>query len=531
MTSVSMIPDCIRVLLTCPITQSMMVDPVQVDCEPGHAFDRQAIEQWLQGNKTCPVCRAKVTKVVVERNLKGMLEVYAPPKLLQPNVQVLSFEDLKKYAFDIARTAEADCGEDNKPIKAINHLKYHVSELSVDYLQRLAKVLADEHKTSDFMLGLAVVKTDLDSEVFTRLKSVGNLRVSSDPYPQNPDTSLKPKPQADASLKPPSPNLSSVNAEEQNRLGDAYAKGIGVKLDLKQAYKYYCKAAEMDHAGAQYNVANCYYEAKGVQHDFQKALKWYQKAADQGDVKAQNSLAFCFEGGEGVWDAFRQKATWLQKLLDERCNLALKKDDWKGQPLDMRKAITWYLKAAEIGYAIAQMNLGRCYDYGQGVPQDHKQAVSWYQKAANQGYALAQNNLGFCYEKGRGVPQDHKQAVSWYQNAADQGYTGAQFNLGLCYANGQGVPQNHNLAVSWYQKAADQGNAMAQSNLGFCYEKGQGVPQDQKQAVSWYQKAADQGNADAQTNLGNCYKNGRGVPKDDKLADYWHRKASEKDKK
>ena len=192
MTSVSMIPPRIQALLTCPITQTMMVDPVQVDCE--HAFDRQAIEKWLLGNKTCPVCHAKVTKVVVERNLKEMLDVYAPPKLLPQNVQALSFEDLKKYAFDIARAAEADDGEDNKPIKAINHLKYHVSELSVDYLQQLAKDLADEHKTSDFMLGLAVVKNDLGSEAFSLLKTLGNHRTgSSDPYPQKPDTFLKSK--------------------------------------------------------------------------------------------------------------------------------------------------------------------------------------------------------------------------------------------------------------------------------------------------------------------------------------------------
>ena len=93
MTSVSVIPPRMQALLTCPITQAIMVDPVQVDCEPRHAFDRKAIEQWLQGNKTCPVCRAKVTKVVAERNLKEMLEVYAPPKLSQSNVQVLSFDD------------------------------------------------------------------------------------------------------------------------------------------------------------------------------------------------------------------------------------------------------------------------------------------------------------------------------------------------------------------------------------------------------------------------------------------------------
>ena len=273
MTSVSMIPPRIQELLTCPITQSMMTDPVQVDCEQRHAFDRPAIEKWMQRNKTCPTCRAKVTKVLVERNLKEMLEIYAPPKLSQSNVQVLSFEDLKKYALDIARASEADEGEDNKPTKAINHLKYHVSALSTEYLQRLAKALADANKTSDFMLGLAVVKNDLGTEAFSLLKSIGNPYGTSDSYPQKPHTSLTPKPQADASLKPPPPNLSSIvpakepvdEAEKQNRLGDKYAKEIGVKQDLKQAYKCYRRAAKLGHTVAQYNLANCNYDARGVE--------------------------------------------------------------------------------------------------------------------------------------------------------------------------------------------------------------------------------------------------------------------------
>ena len=60
------------------------------------------------------------------------------------------------------------------------------------------------------------------------------------------------------------------------------------------------------------------------------------------------------------------------------------------------------------------------YDNGQGVPQDYAQAVSWYRKAADQGYALAQFSLGGMYYSGRGVPQDYIQAHMWWNLAASR---------------------------------------------------------------------------------------------------------------
>ena len=60
---------------------------------------------------------------------------------------------------------------------------------------------------------------------------------------------------------------------------------------------------------------------------------------------------------------------------------------------DYTNAVYWYQKAAELGYARAQTNLGYCYESGQGVQKDYTQAVYWYQKAAEQGNASAQNNL------------------------------------------------------------------------------------------------------------------------------------------
>jgi len=47
-----------------------------------------------------------------------------------------------------------------------------------------------------------------------------------------------------------------------------------------------------------------------------------------------------------------------------------------------------FRKAADMGYAPAQYNLGYCYKYGDGVPRDLAVSTEWYRKAAEQGIGV-----------------------------------------------------------------------------------------------------------------------------------------------
>ncbi|MBI4026306.1 MAG: sel1 repeat family protein [Verrucomicrobia bacterium] len=68
---------------------------------------------------------------------------------------------------------------------------------------------------------------------------------------------------------------------------------------------------------------------------------------------------------------------------------------------------------AEKGDAMAQFNLGVCYEKGLGVPANDAEAIGWYRKAAEQDYTPAQLNLGQLYQAGRGVEQDLPEAYKW----------------------------------------------------------------------------------------------------------------------
>ncbi|MBP5419901.1 MAG: SEL1-like repeat protein [Bacteroidales bacterium] len=351
-------------------------------------------------------------------------------------------------------------------------------------------------------------------------------------------------------------------ASAQNNLRCCYVLWLGVEKDNKKAFEWITKTAEQGYASAQFNLGYCYDRGLGVENDYQKAVEWYTKAAEQGYADAQLKLGVCYELSRGVERDYQKAVALFKKAAEQGYARAqyklgecyyLGKQDYRlvvktpilkthgfyinySEPKtnqvveqDYQKAVEWYTKAAEQGYARAQYNLGDCYKNGRGVEQDYQKAVEWYTKAAEQGDETAQCNLGNCYKNGQGVEQNYQKAVEWFTKAAVRWYANAiaQYNLGVCYENGQGVEQDYQKAVEWYTKAAEQRDARAQFNLGYCYEYGQGVEKDYQKAVEWYTKAAEQGNADAQLNLGVCYEIGQGVEKDYQKAVEWYTKAAE----
>ena len=60
------------------------------------------------------------------------------------------------------------------------------------------------------------------------------------------------------------------------------------------------------------------------------------------------------------------------------------------------------------------------------MEKDDKEAARWFRKAAELGLAEAQNNLGTLYFKGEGVAKDRSEALKWYRKAAAQGCAAAK---------------------------------------------------------------------------------------------------------
>lgn len=80
-------------------------------------------------------------------------------------------------------------------------------------------------------------------------------------------------------------------AEAQYYIGNTYYYGqVYPKPDYEQAVIWYSKAAKQNFADAQYMLGLCYEKGQGVKQNVKEARKWFEKAAKNGNVKASKKL-------------------------------------------------------------------------------------------------------------------------------------------------------------------------------------------------------------------------------------------------
>ncbi len=149
-------------------------------------------------------------------------------------------------------------------------------------------------------------------------------------------------------------------------------------------------------------------------------------------------------------------------------------------------------------------------------------AMDSYRKAADAGYAPAQVRLAYIYDKS----EQNEEAVKWYRRAAEQGDADGQYQLGEMYSTGEGVAQDFAQATAWIQKAAAQNQAAAIKVLAKRYELGtHGLPKDQSQALHWWQRAAYQGDDEAIVRMAKAYRVGElGLTADGEKASFWEQR-------
>jgi TPR repeat protein len=174
-------------------------------------------------------------------------------------------------------------------------------------------------------------------------------------------TGCNPAPSSPPAARAPVADFASTKAKAdqgdpaaQNRLGDLYARGEGVKQDYKEAARWYRMAADQHIPAAEASLAGLYAAGAMGQPDLAEAVKWYRLAADQGSTDAQYNLAQLLSRGEGA-------------------------------KRDIKEALRLYQLAAAQGDGLSQYNLARRYREGKDVPKDPVQAYVWFTLAEANG--------------------------------------------------------------------------------------------------------------------------------------------------
>ncbi|HEX4140156.1 MAG TPA: tetratricopeptide repeat protein [Candidatus Methylacidiphilales bacterium] len=195
------------------------------------------------------------------------------------------------------------------------------------------------------------------------------------------------------------------DAEAELELGRDYHLGTGVTQDFAKAAELYRKAAAQGNAKAMFNLGYLSAHAQGMAKDIPTAAQWYRKAADKGLPAGQLALGMLYYFGDN------------------------------GIPQDFPSAVKWLTLAAQHEDAPAQEGpaanaLASIYETGMtGVPENGEKSLSWYTKGAELGYPLAQGNLGRVYFDATIVKQDRVRAYVWLTLAADQGDMNAEHEL------------------------------------------------------------------------------------------------------
>jgi len=131
------------------------------------------------------------------------------------------------------------------------------------------------------------------------------------------------------------------------------------------------------------------------------------------------------------------------------------------------EAFLWYRRAAELGVAAAQGQVGAMYVNGIGIEQNPEEGVKWLEKGAAAGDSDARGQLGVLYLRGTGVGKDYARAFELINEASEKGNAKAQYLLGCMFARGLGVQKSSTLAAHWLKKASqggiDQADRMLES--------------------------------------------------------------------
>jgi TPR repeat protein len=176
---------------------------------------------------------------------------------------------------------------------------------------------------------------------------------------------------------------------------------VGVKTFLaSEAYVRYMRAKGEDGlARMAFNVRRAHEWCEMVANDFPTvAPYWY--ALQDSEMPADREAIFNLAYG-----------------YDSSAEGGGKKDDVLAARL--------YLRAAALGYAPAQRNVGGMFGSGRGVPLNSDTARYWFAAAANQGDAQAQYVLGKFYTA------DSQVSLAWLWKAAKQGHKEAIAELEL----------------------------------------------------------------------------------------------------
>lgn len=302
-----------------------------------------------------------------------------------------------------------------------------------------------------------------------------------------------------------------------NGLGFIYFRGTGTQArNLRLAFRHFNESAFGGSSDGMFNLASMYLTGTGTPQSFQQAVLYYTQALDRGHTPAAYSLAVMHLNGIGTVRDCDIAVNLLKKVCERGEWVSAKLvDAYEYGEKQPDRAALLFLKLAEAGHEVAQMNVAHLFDSGQSsilYPGDqvsdtaaptedirhHSRTMAqrFYEMSAEQGSVSSELRLGDYAYYGWGVAATFKEDEGQTGDADD--YLPAMYTSNDIELKPQAIDFEASLAR--YRKTAEStvtGEwmqsfiARGSFNLGFMHQFGLGVSQDLHTAKMHYQRVRE----------------------------------------
>jgi TPR repeat protein len=262
---------------------------------------------------------------------------------------------------------------------------------------------------------------------------------------------------------------------------------FGFRVDKREAFLAYKRAAERNYARAEYRIGMQYESSENAM----KAIEHYRKGVVMKDSASHYRLGMMTLLGQH--DTPQDFAHGIDLIR------------YAADTADENAPQGAYVYGLLLGRELPNITIPDEY-----LPYDINEAKHFIEKAAYLGFAKAQLKMAQAYELCQ-LGCEFEPALSLHYNAlaSRQGEAEADMAISKWFLCGyEGIfEKNEELAFTYAKRAASAKMPTAEFALGYFYEIGVYVPIDLHESEVWYQKAADHGNKDALGRIDSIKKN------------------------
>ncbi|KAI7906989.1 uncharacterized protein BX663DRAFT_494427 [Cokeromyces recurvatus] len=332
------------------------------------------------------------------------------------------------------------------------------------------------------------------------------------------------------------------DAEAMAFLGDCYHKGTGTERNLDIAVEYYLKAAKLGYPYAYSATAELYYEIDNLTLAYDYYLLASKEPKIEQNKTGMTARMMVARLALGYIPSVQTNARGLQELLDTKkticpevafnilSELAIQYQfsdafqplgvcylNGTGTKANALQAVFWFRKSAEeFNDRIAYFNLADIYGSGliEGISVNIRLALTYLERSAELGYTEAQYRMGMIYLHGEydEIQVDKHKATDWFKLAESKSHPESAWML----AQMASMNHDHELELHYQRKAASLGHVFAMRVIGQKYLEQLDAPflnapmQQQEcleEALRYLHLAGDAGDTESLIILGKAYNN------------------------